>query len=289
MADEFENLEEEFGDFGFGFEEGAAAEPGAPGAYEGDPNIAPKLEPPLEDVPKRSWDTLVFSWDSLMQAITNVKLQAMPLPMGFSGGYDSSIAGGGKMVVVKDDPKRATTATITGLKPETEYAVRIVAKNPAGVTEGPPCAPIQTLRYGPPRGDKSAWLMLLPDYTKENAIKTIGRKMSLKRKAPPIRWFVLDGALLSWYKKVDDEKEEGFCHLGKLRQISFPQKDENTQFTLHLDDKDDTKVEIVCISERPDISPIDIFNDWVKTLTEVRRSVGGSATQVVRKVLNSGK
>lgn len=284
MADEFENLEEEFGDFGFGFDE---TTPQGDAVYEGDPNIKPKLEPPREDVSKRSWDTLVFTWEPVMQAVTNLKLQAMPLPAGFANGYDSSSAGGGKMVVVKEgDPKRATSATLTGLKPETEYVVRIVAKNPAGITEGPPTpAPIPTLRYGPPRGDKSAWLMLLPDYSKENAIKTIGRKMSLKRKTPPIRWFVLDGALLSWYKNVDDEKEEGFCHLGKLRQISFPQKEESTQFTLHLDDKDDTKIEIVCISERPDVNAIDIFNDWVKTLTEVRRSVGGSSTQVVRKVL----
>jgi hypothetical protein len=285
MADEFENLEEEFGDFGFGFEE---ATPNGEAAYEGDPNIQPKLEAPREDVSKRSWDTLGFAWEPLMQAVTNVKLQAMPLPAGFSEGFDSSSNGGGKSVAVKDDPKRATSAIISGLKPETEYVVRIVAKNPAGVTDGPLTAAIPTTRFSPPRGDKSAWLMLLPDYSKENAIKTIGRKMSLKRKAPPMRWFVLDGALLSWYKNVDDEKEDGFCHLGKLRQISFPQKEENTQFSLHLDDKDDTKIDIVCVSERPDVSAIEMFNDWVKTLTEVRRSVGGAATQVVRKVLTGG-
>ncbi|EGD77941.1 hypothetical protein PTSG_09576 [Salpingoeca rosetta] len=266
-------------DYGFfGFDETQAA--------QGDPNVKPILEVPGEVEDRRRSDSITLKWPSLQgQVIHEVKLQAMPAFPGFEGGFDTTPSGGGKSTTVKD-PLDNNFGSVDGLKPSTEYVFRMVAKNEAGTTLGPATAPIKTLEYAPERGDKSAWLTVLPDRKKMSGVKSLGRRFSFKKLKPLRYFFVLEGALLTWYKEVDGE-EVDYVHLGKLREISFPQRTDNTAFTLVLGN--DRLLEIECTSDKPGISDKDVFQDWVETLTRVRREVGGSATQVVHKTVRQPK
>ncbi len=60
---------------------------------------------------------------------------------------------------------------MTGLEPTTEYVIRLVAKNPAGHTDGEPSKPISTLAYAPARGDKSSWLIMVSEEENGNQKK----------------------------------------------------------------------------------------------------------------------
>ena len=181
------------------------------GEYAGDPNIAPKFAAALEEVPhERSYDSVMLKWGSLRgQIVHELKLQAMPVSDGggadgdgFSKGYDKA-RGGVELKVPQ--PLDTNVMKVHNLRPETRYVFRAVAKNEAGTTRSPDmAAPIQTLRYAPPRGDRSGWLVVLPDRRKSGGtVKTLGRRFSLRGKRGPDRFFfVLDGTLLSWHKAV---------------------------------------------------------------------------------------
>lgn len=186
----------------------------ADGEYAGDPNIAPRLAAAPRDVPvERSYDVVVLRWDSLRgQIVHELRVQGMPVPAGaeaaaadeasraaFAGGFAK--ARGGVEVVVPDATE-TNCAWLAGLTPETAYAFRLVARNDAGTTESAPSRVLRTLRYAPPRGDKSGWLVVLPDRRKVGTVKTLGRRLSLRKRGPDRFFFVIDGTLLSWYKAV---------------------------------------------------------------------------------------
>jgi hypothetical protein len=179
------------------------------GEYAGDPNIAPTFPRALEEVAhERTYDSVMLKWESLRgQIVHELKLQAMPMDGsgaegdGFGKGFDK--ARGGVEYKVPD-PIGTNVMEVHNLKPETGYVFRAVAKNDAGTTRSPSmAAPIKTLRYAPPRGDRSGWLVILPDRRKSGGtVKTLGRRFSLRKRGPDRFFFVLDGTLLSWHKTV---------------------------------------------------------------------------------------
>lgn len=73
-------------------------------------------------------------------------------------------------------------------------------------------------------------------------------------------------------------------HLGKLQEISFPQREDNTTFTLTVGDA--RQVDIECVSEKPGVTNREVFRDWVETLTQVRRELGGGSTQVIHQTVH---
>lgn len=185
----------EIDDYGFfGFDEAREE--------KGDPNVKPVLEAPGEVDHMRHFDSITLKWQSLMgQVVHSLKLEAMPASVGFANGFDASAQCGGKSAKVKN-PLENNFGTINGLEPSTSYVFRMVATNEAGTTTGPVSVPISTLRYAPPRGDKSAWLYVLPDRKKASGVKSIGRRLSLRKFKPTLYFFVLEGALLTWFKEV---------------------------------------------------------------------------------------
>ena len=109
----------------------------------------------------RTHNSVTLSWSPLGQAVNKLLIQCMPWrggKLGFTAGFDRTSKGGGKMATI-NDPDKATTGVVPDLEPTTEYVFRLVAKNPAGFTEGEPCPPISTLAFAPLRGDKSGWLV----------------------------------------------------------------------------------------------------------------------------------
>ena len=233
-----------------------------------------------KDVPeKRTHNSITLRWDPLGQGVTKLLVQCMPNPKrrAFSDGFDRSEKGGGKIFTL--DPAQSTTGlTINDLKETTEYAFRLVAKNPAGFTEGKPLS-VATIPFAPLRGDKSGWLLKLDEIKPKNQEEKTGTlrrlSQSMLGKAGPERlWFVLDGALLSWFDKVDG-KEEGYCHLGKLRELSWPSVPGNTKFRLDFNDGK-SMIEIGCVSEIPTVSNVEYFESWTKEITTVRARVGNA-------------
>jgi hypothetical protein len=49
--------------------------------------------------------------------------------------------------------------------------------------------------------------------------------------------------------------------LGKLREISYPQREDNTTFTLHYGE--DSKIELDAMSNHPTMTDVDVFKEWV--------------------------
>eukprot|EP00730_Choanoeca_flexa_P005314 TRINITY_DN11924_c0_g2_i1.p1 TRINITY_DN11924_c0_g2~~TRINITY_DN11924_c0_g2_i1.p1 ORF type:complete len:347 (+),score=102.75 TRINITY_DN11924_c0_g2_i1:199-1239(+) len=264
-----------------------AAEPAKPKAtepeveeYDGDPNVKPKAGTVEENKELRAHDQVGIKWTSFKgQVVNTLRVQIMPARVGFEQGYQSAM---GKEVVIKP-PKSKIATIIKKLKPNTEYVFRIVAVNDAGAGISAPTPPIRTCYYAPDRGDKSAWFKVIPDKKSGGGgMRTLGRRFSISKKRQDRYWLVLDGALLTWYKDIDGE-EIGYSHLGKLREISYQQREDNTMFTLHYGE--DSKLELIAISNHPTKTDVDIFKDWVQTITEVRRRLGGNSTQVVHKTV----
>ena len=122
-------------DFGFGFD-----------ASDDDPNVKPKNLPvPVESDPAtRTHVSVTLKWTPIYQLLEKLTVQAMPFnpkKQAFADGFDAKV---GTSVDVPN-PAHADSVLVSILKPQTLYVFRLVAKNPAGTTEGPASTPIDTL------------------------------------------------------------------------------------------------------------------------------------------------
>lgn len=273
MAEETTGFGDE--DFGFGFDEPAAAS--ADPSDEG--NQKPVVPAPDEDSAKRTHTTIHLRWAPMRQGVSKLLVQCMPNTKGkgFADGFDRSEKGNGKIFTI-EPPQTATELVVAGLQERTEYVFRMVAKNRAGFTEGPSTPGIMTTAYAPLRGDKSGWLVKLDEIKpkiQEEKTGSLLRRLSFMRKTEPQRlWFVLDGALLSWFDGIDG-KEEGYCHLGKLKELSWPSVANNNRFRLDFNDGK-AMIEIACVSETPTMTHMEYFDEWTKEITAVRARVGNA-------------
>eukprot|EP00050_Salpingoeca_kvevrii_P016214 m.53468 g.53468 ORF g.53468 m.53468 type:complete len:260 (+) comp6766_c0_seq1:82-861(+) len=250
-----ENLAEEMGeDFGFGFDDDA-----------GDPNVLPEVPVPSEDTAKRSYDMLGFSWAPLQQCLTRLELQVMPAKRGFDHGFDSSH---GKSLKLKK-PEAATEGLITGLDSETPYVARLVATNPKGVVQGPSSEPVATTLYAPPTKDLSGWIYRVHQ---RGSISGTLRRMSMRSRRQRL-WFVLDGALLTYYKSVGGD-EVGYIHLGKIEEILW--RPEELRLQLHYREKKPELLELEFESYNPNVPAEKLFSEWRDALLAIRRTLTGN-------------
>lgn len=81
-----------------------------------------------------------------------------------------------------------------------------------------------------------------------------------------------------------DAEDEGYVHLGKLKEISYPRNEQNSVFTLHYGD--DERLELDATSESPAYTTLENLRAWVNDITEVRKRLGGANTQVRRTTLS---
>lgn len=207
--------------------------------------------------------------------VTKLVLECMPYQKGkgFAEGCDMTPKGGGKALSIPN-PATATTGSIKGLAPTTEYVFRLFAENPGGATTGNATGLICTVAFAPTRQDKSGWLVKVDEKKPKIQEQATSKRMSIKKKGPERLWFVLDGALLTWFDKVDG-KEIGYCHLGMLKELSWSSKETNTRFRLDFNDGK-SFIELDCVSEVPTKSNVELFNEWVQALTQVRAKVGNA-------------
>lgn len=266
LDDDLGDLAETMGaDFGFGYKQ-----------EDSDPNVKPITPPLLEVISAREHDSVQFVWKPLGQHVHTLFLQCMPIKKGkggFSSGFDGSEKAGGLKVKI-ENPLKASKGGINRLQPESDYVFRLVATNGAGYCDGPVTPIITTIPYAPLQGDKSGWLMKLKDSTADKGKNTLSRRLSLTSFKPSRFWFVLEGALLSWYKTVDG-KEEGFVHLGKLKEISWTSGADTIAFELFFNDEK-TSLELECRSDRPSVTDKEYFTSWVQALSSVRAKVGNA-------------
>eukprot|EP00051_Salpingoeca_urceolata_P032211 m.14678 g.14678 ORF g.14678 m.14678 type:complete len:321 (+) comp4872_c1_seq1:214-1176(+) len=246
----------------------------APKVIDDDSTAKAKVPCPLELEERRSWDSCTFKWAKLDQTVTKLQLQAMPANKknAFADGFDRKAGGKGLMIA---DPNSTTEATIPKLDYEVSYQFRLVALNKHGKSEGPNTESIATLVYSPDRGDKSGWLIKRPNLRGRAGTLRGTRRLSLKKQKPERYFFVLDGALLSWYSQVDAPQEVGFLHINKVKEMSYINEEGTTRLCLHLNDKDETTYELD-FPEDPRVGAAETsFKSWLKCLTDARvRSAG---------------
>ncbi len=121
-------------------------------------------------------------------------------------------------------------------------------------------------------GDKSGYLILID--TKQ----TLARRLSFKKRAVDRFWFVLEGALLTWYQEVNG-KELGHVHMKSVLGIESEESVKETSvFVIRLADK--TSLNLQATSSRPDVSDSQYCKQWVTALRKgqelVARSFGSS-------------
>lgn len=80
-----------------------------------------------------------------------------------------------------------------------------------------------------------------------------------------------------------DGEEVGYIHLSKLKEITYPRNKNNTVFTLHYGD--DERLELDCTSESPAYTTAENLKDWVATLTDIRKNLGGGSVKVKRETM----
>lgn len=266
-ADDFDDISDNMfkmggEDFGFGFDED-----------EGDPNVRPKDVPvPESDPTTRSSDSISLTWKPIKQLLTKLVLQcqlynAKKVPFET---FDLTKSGN-KQVDIHDAPE-GWSATVSGLTPESLYVFRLIATNPAGTTQGPSSAPIETYEFSPPRGDKSGYLL---NMNLSTAPKTLGRRLSFKKDGPERYWYVLDGLRLGWHDTVDG-KEIGTIHFKDVAYINTEDAnaDGSTVIVIQLTNK--TALNLIARSNRPDVTNAQYCKAWVVAFRKAKDSVSGT-------------
>ena len=211
---------------------------------------------PSEDTKARTDTQITLRWSPLGQYLTKLKLQYAIM----NGKQTFQKMEGGKEVEVKD-PRNAKTYVCKNLIPDKNYVFRLIAVNASGESVGEIGGPVKTVEFAPDQLDKSGFLFQLP---KRDGKKTIGRRLSMKKKKPTRFWFVLDGKLLSWYNDVEDKEEVGFVHLGKIREVQANQVNGNC--TLKLVAKDGKDIELMVESTDPNTSSEELMTSWQSSI-----------------------
>jgi hypothetical protein len=117
-------------------------------------------------------------------------------------------------------------------------------------------------------GDKSGWLVIVE--TKQ----TLARRLSIKKKSPDRFWFVLEGAMLTWFQDVNG-KELGHVHLKSVVTIETEESvRESSAFVLRLADK--TSLNLVATSSWPSVTDAAYCKQWVVALRKGRELVAHS-------------
>ena len=127
------------------------------------------------------------------------------------------------------------------------------------------------LEYSPQRGDISGFLYLF----EVEKPKTFGRRLSLKKKGdgPDRYWFVLDGALLTWYTDVDGE-EAGSIHFKDVEYVvSEDAVSDSNRIVLRKLDK--VSINMVAVSIRPEIPDSVYAKSWLTALRKAKDRIGG--------------
>lgn len=196
--DDIQSLEGQLGDeFGFGFEDDASV---SNENSESRPHPHLKLVPPIDVPTKQTATSISLIWNSL----SDPAIEKLELHTYLASDFQPDRAPvTGIQVVNIPNPKQIRSITVSNLKPSTEYIFRLAGRSANGpLVFGPNSVPIHTLDNESVKMDKSAWLTLMPSIRKISGVKSIGRRFSIKKQKPMRYYFVLEGALLTWYKSV---------------------------------------------------------------------------------------